>query len=241
MADELTTEKMPAGADRPVVEHPLEGSLIGINDQFARRFRRRVWLDYRGVIRRTLDEADFKPGERVLDITSDDASLALQMLSRVAPGQVVCVCPIEATLQQAYRQAQAAKLEEHLDWRIAAVEQLPFPDESFDAITCGLSFRLVNATAFITEAHRLLVDGGRLILTESLIPPSRLNHWRLAWRSFYYRYIGRSLAEAAADFYSADELADRLHRVGFQPIIIRGLQKPRTRHSWVFSLIKAMK
>jgi len=232
---------MAIQTDQPLLENIPGDALIAIDEKFARRFRRRVWLDYRQVLRRTIEEADLKPGERVLDITSQDASLALQMVARVTPGQVVCVCPIEDLLQRAYKQAQATKLEEHIDWRIAALEELPFPDESFDAVTCGLSFRLLNTKVFINEVYRLLVPGGRLIITEALMPQTRLNDWRLAARSFYHQYIARNQAEAEADFYSADELADLLLGRGFEPIVIRGLQKPLTRHSWVFSLIKAEK
>lgn len=232
---------MPTRTDQPAFESPPQEGLIGINDKFARRFRRRVRLDYRQVIRRALQNADPAPGERVLDVTSTDVSLALQMVSRVAPGQVVSVCPIEEILQQAYKQAQAVGLEEHIDWRLAAIEELPFPDESFDLVTCGLSFRLLNTRAFISEAYRLLTTGGCLIITEVLVPPSWLNDWRIALRSFYYQHMANNQPEAEADFYSADELADLLHDVGFEPIIIRGLQKPLTRHSWVFSLVKAMK
>lgn len=232
---------MQASANQPVLEKRADEGLIGVSEKFARRFRRRTWLDYRKVIRRALKEASLNPGERVLDITSEDATLALQMVARVAPGQVVSVCPIEEILQQAYRQAQAAKLEEHIDWRIAAIEELPFPDESFDVVTCSLSFRLLDTKAFIKETHRLLAPGGRLIITEALFPPSRLNEWRLELRHFYYRYIARNQAEAEAEFYSADELADLLQTAGFRPILIRGLQKPLTRYSWVYSLIKAIK
>lgn len=232
---------MSAPTPQPIIETARGDEFVGLDERFARRFRRRARLDYRHVLRRTLQEADLKPGERVLDITSQDASLALQMVGRVAPGQVVSVCPIEEILQQAYKQAQAARLEEHIDWRIAALEELPFPDESFDAVTCGLSFRLLNTKAFIKEVCRLLVSGGRLVITEALVPQTRLNDWRLAARTFYYKYITKNRAEAEADFYTADELADLLHETGFEPIVIRGLQKPLTRHSWVFSLIKAEK
>jgi ubiquinone/menaquinone biosynthesis C-methylase UbiE len=224
-----------------MIETARGDEFIGLDERFARRFRRRVRLDYRHVLRRTLLEASLKPGERVLDVTSHDASLALQMVGRVVPGQVVSVCPIEEILQQAYKQAQVAKLEEYIDWRIATLEELPFPDESFDAVTCGLSFRLLNTQGFVTEVYRLLAPGGRLVITEALIPPTRLTDWRLAARTFYYQYLTKNLAEAEADFYTADELADLLHETGFEPIVIRGLQKPLTRHSWVFSLIKAEK
>lgn len=214
---------------------------IGLDDRFARRFRLRLWLDYRHVLSHTLGAARLKPGARVLDIAGQDISLALQMVGRVAPGQVVSVASLEETLQRAYKQAQTAHLEEQIDWRLATPEELPFPDESFDVVTCGLSFRLLKTAAFIQEAYRLLAPGGRLVITERLIPPTRLTEWRLAARRLYYRHLRKNPAEAQADFYTADEVADLLRQAGFEPVVIRGLQKPLSRHSWIFSLITADK
>jgi ubiquinone/menaquinone biosynthesis C-methylase UbiE len=231
---------MTARANQAEIESP-RGARIGVNEEFAGRFRRRFRLDYERVIGRMISEAELVPGDRVLDVTAEEASLALRMASRIAPGQVVGVCPAEEILGQAYRQAQAAGLEESIDWRITPMEDLPFPSESFDAVTCSLAFRFMDVKTFIAEAYRLLVPGGRLLITEALVPPSGFNQWRLTLRGLYHQHITRNQAEAEAEFCSADELADLMHNAGFEPIVIRGLQKPLTRHSWVFSLIKARK
>ncbi len=231
----MMVETNPFPSPRPATED------VRPHRAFARRFRRRTGLDLVTVIERMLAEADLHPGDRVLDIASQDVTLALRMVARVHPGQVTCLCPIEEILEQAYRQAQTAGLEEFIDWRIAAVEDLPFPDQTFDVLTCGSSFRLLDGRAFITEAHRVLAPGGRLLIAEATVPHSRFNDWRLVWRALYHQYVRKDRAEAAAEFYSADELAQMLVDAGFQPIIIRGLQRPWTTHSWVFSLIKAIR
>jgi demethylmenaquinone methyltransferase/2-methoxy-6-polyprenyl-1,4-benzoquinol methylase len=228
-------------AEHAVIEEPSTTWVGQYDTQFARKFRWRVWLNYQQVIIDLLREAEIKPGERVLDITAEDAALALQLVPRVAPGQLISVCPMEEVLQEAYFKAKAAGLEDKIDWRIAPIEALPFPDDSFDAITCCSAFRLLDIKAFVAEAYRLLVPGGRLIVAESLVPRTQLTDWRLALRRVYHRYISKDQAEAEAEFYSADELADVLQKTGFKPIMIRGLQKPLTQHSWVFSLIKATK
>ncbi|RMG50618.1 MAG: methyltransferase domain-containing protein [Acidobacteria bacterium] len=228
-------ETNPSSSLHPAIED------VRPDRAFARRFRRRTGLDLVTVIERILAEADLRPGDRVLDIASSDATLALQMVARVHPGQVTCLCPIGEILGEAYEQARAAGLEESIDWRIAAIEELPFPDQTFDVLTCSSSFRLLDGRAFIAEAHRVLSSGGRLLIAESTIPHTRLNEWRLAWRAFYHQYVRKDQAEAAAEFYSVDELAEMLVDAGFQPVVIRGLQRPWTVHSWIFSLIKAIK
>jgi ubiquinone/menaquinone biosynthesis C-methylase UbiE len=237
---------MPSNTNQPfeISNLKLEVSDEWVGDYdaaLARTFRRRVGMDYHAAVFRLLQEADIRPGERVLDVTSEDAATTLQLVRRVQPEQVISVCPVEEVLQQAYAKAKAARLEDRIDWRLVSLEQLPFPEESFDAITCSFSFRLLDAKSFIAEAHRLLVPEGRLVVAEQVVEKTKLNQWRIKGRQLYYQYLLKDRAEAEADFYTDDELVDLLQGAGFQQILIRGLQRPRTQHSWVFSIIKATK
>lgn len=214
---------------------------IGLTHEVARAWARRVKPDYRFVLHRLMQAIAPQPGDHVLDLGLVDATLALQLVSHIKPGQVTCLCPTEASIQQAYKQAQAVGLEEQIDWRLAPIAQLPFPNASFDLVTCSLSFRWLPANTLIREAYRLLVPGGRLVIAEFLIPLSRVTDWRLWVRSRFYKHLARNPLEAQATFYSADQLADLLRKVGFAPVVIQGLHKPKTKYSWTFSLIKAVK
>lgn len=216
-------------------------AFLGLNQEVARTWARRIKPDYRLVLQRLLQAIAAQPGDQVLDLGLVDATLALQLVSRIKPGHVTYLCPTEATIQYAYKQAQAVGLEEQIDWRLAPLTKLAFPDGSFDLVTCSLAFRWLPAPTLIREAYRLLVPGGRLVIAEFLIPLSRVTDWRLWVRSRFYKYLARNPREAQATFYSADQLAELLRKTGFAPVVIQGLHKPTTKYSWTFSLIKAVK
>lgn len=211
------------------------------NEEFAKRFRRRTRLEYEHVMAYVIEEADPQPGDRVLDVMSEEISLALQLIPKVMPGHIININPTEAILEQAYRQAQDVGMEDQIDWRMVPIENLPFPNDSFDIVTCTLAFRLLDTQAFIAQVFRVLVPGGRLIITEAVVPQTRVNDWRNTVRTLYYKHYEKDQDEANAHFHSADELTDLLLQAGFEPVIIRGLQKPKSQHSWVYSLVKGIK
>jgi ubiquinone/menaquinone biosynthesis C-methylase UbiE len=77
----------------------------------------------------------------------------------------------------ALAQREATTIGRQVDLREGDAQALPFPDQSFDTVTCTLSLCTIpNDRAAIREAHRVLRPGGRFILLEhvrSAIPPVR--------------------------------------------------------------------
>ncbi|MBG6179100.1 class I SAM-dependent methyltransferase [Arthrobacter sp. CAN_A1] len=78
---------------------------------------------------------------------------------------------------------RAQRLGRDADLRVADAEQLPFDDNSFDTVICGLSLCGIPAPeAAIHEAWRVLVPGGRLLLLDhvaSTWPPVYVLQWLL--------------------------------------------------------------
>ena len=66
-------------------------------------------------------------------------------------------------------------------------EQLPFPDETFDAVTFTYLLRYVNdPAATLVELARVLKPGGSIASLDFYVPPSRF--WR-AWWWLYTRLV----------------------------------------------------
>lgn len=94
-------------------------------------------------------------------------------------------------------------------WRVADAEQLPFPDESFDAVTCAFGVRnFVHLEQGLHEMLRVLKPGGRMVILELATPDSsfirpfynlytrRIIPWlgqRLAGSREAYTYLPRSI------------------------------------------------
>jgi SAM-dependent methyltransferase len=108
----------------------------------------------------TLEAAKLKPGDRVLDVACGTGVVAREALRQLGPGAAVTgVDANEAMLEVARR------LEPRIDWRQAPAEKLPFPDASFDVVTCqfGLMF-FPDRVAALREMWRVLKSGGYLSL-----------------------------------------------------------------------------
>ena len=75
-------------------------------------------------------------------------------------------------------------------------EHIPFQDEKFDAVMCGYSLRdAISLKTAISEIHRVLQKGGRLIIVDLGKPD---NSFLRFGTSFYLRMILPIMAFAAA-------------------------------------------
>lgn len=69
--------------------------------------------------------------------------------------------------------ARAAKLRRPADLRSGDAQDLPFPDESFDTVTCTISLcSIPDDRAAVREVRRVLRPGGRFVFMEHVRSPS---------------------------------------------------------------------
>ena len=110
-------------------------------------------------LRRGLLLAEAKPGDRVLDLGCGDGRFSRELAS--AGASVVGVDVAEAAL------ARARGGQPGLDFRLAPVDgPLPLEDNSFDLVWASEVIEHVADTArWLSEVRRVLVPGGRLVLT----------------------------------------------------------------------------
>lgn len=108
---------------------------------------------------RALELVDARPGMTILDLACGPGTLTRRLAAMVSPGgEVVGVdlAPGMITLARAAN-ISAARFEQ-MD-----IENLAFPDESFDAAVCGHGFQFVaDLPGALKEARRVLRPGGRL-------------------------------------------------------------------------------
>jgi SAM-dependent methyltransferase len=101
------------------------------------------------------------PGKRILDIGCGPGTLAKRLAEDGAA--VTGVDPGEAALAKARAAVPAARFE------AASGEALPFPDESFDgAVMLNALHHVPNPAGALSEAARVLVPGGVLVVVEPL-------------------------------------------------------------------------
>lgn len=109
-----------------------------------------------------IQEAQVRPGMRVLDLASGTGEPALTLATAVAPGgHITATDLVPEMLAVAEENARQRGLN-NMTFQAADAEALPFPDQSFDVVTCrfGIMF-FPNAQKALREVQRVLKPGGR--------------------------------------------------------------------------------
>jgi ubiquinone/menaquinone biosynthesis C-methylase UbiE len=128
---------------------------------------------------RLVELAGLAPEETVLDVGCGTGSLALAAKARVgAGGTVHGIDASKEMIGQASRKAQRRRLP--VDFRIATVEALPFPDRSFDVVFSTLMLHHLPRPlrrACAGEITRVLKPGGRVLMADFQAPARRRGGW----------------------------------------------------------------
>lgn len=142
---------MAAATDAVLTEY------AALAPDYDRRWRRYVERS----IRETLRRAAVRPGERVLDVGCGTGTMLLSLAQDCAGVFLSGVDPSPPMLQVA-----RSKLPRDVGLCVAAAENLPFPDAAFDAVICTSVFHYIKPEPALAEARRVLVPGGRVIITD---------------------------------------------------------------------------
>jgi len=125
--------------------------------------------------RRIVDAVSLKPGESVLDCGCGTGTLALIAKRQVGPeGTVHGIDLSPDQLRIAETKAQRENI--NIAFQEGSIDELPFPDESFDAIFSTLMIHHVPEDvkrAAFCEMRRVIKPGGRIVIVD-FGPPK---HW----------------------------------------------------------------
>jgi ubiquinone/menaquinone biosynthesis C-methylase UbiE len=123
---------------------------------------------FRKLRQRTINLACIQPGEQVLDVGCGTGTLAMEAARRVGrAGRVAGVDP--GTQQIARARAKAARRIAPIEFQIGVIEQLPFPDQTFDVVFSTLMMHHLPTPLKrqgLAEIARVLKPGGRLVIAD---------------------------------------------------------------------------
>src|SRR5262245_51633742 len=177
---------------------------------------------------RAVDLARVGPGSDALDVCCGTGDLALELRRRIGPdGRVVGSDFSEPMLELARAKAGEQGLGVEFGWADAL--ELPYGDESFDAVTIGFGARnLADLDRGLAEMARVVRAGGRLVILEITRPTREpLASFYGVWFDQIVPMLGSVagdtdaysyLPESVRSFPDPRELAARMDAAGFGEI-----------------------
>jgi demethylmenaquinone methyltransferase / 2-methoxy-6-polyprenyl-1,4-benzoquinol methylase len=122
----------------------------------------------------------------VLDIATGTADFAIEAM-RLKPEKVVGVDISSGMLELGKKKIEKLGLQQTIELKLADSENLPFADNTFDAITVGFGVRnFENLEKGIQDMHRVLKPGGKMIILEFSKPRTIIIKQLY---TFYFKYV----------------------------------------------------
>jgi ubiquinone/menaquinone biosynthesis C-methylase UbiE len=199
----------------PEPEIATKESIVDIFDGAASRYDREGPSIFRTLGAHLVDWVDIPLGARVLDVSTGTGAVLIPAAQRVgADGSVIGIDLSAGMLAEAEKNAQQNRITNYQLLKMDA-ERLEFPDESFDAVTCGFSiFFFPSIQVALSEMHRVLKPSGKLGVSVFGRTPGPFEPgWRLfAEQAQAYGVAVRTPQRVA---YNPEELQALLESSGF--------------------------
>ncbi len=182
-------------------DHPTRGGVI----RWAKFYDRAVGIISMGreaaMRNSTLERANVKPGQRILDVGCGTGTLTIAAARRGAT--VIGVDPAANMVRRAREKAAAARAD--ATFQVGVAEALEFADDQFDMVLCSLVLHHLLPSMqddCLREMLRVIKPGGQLVLVDFSGPSPLLHRVAALFRSHDHEHL--------------DGLSHRLVDLGFE-------------------------
>lgn len=214
--------------------HGIEApQTAGRTIRWARWYDLASWLMSFGrmpaIRRRTVELATVQDGESVLDVGCGTGTLTLAAKRRAGAGEVRGIDASVEMIEVA--RGKAAKQRADVDFQVALIEQLPFPDDTFDVVLSSLMLHHLpddlKRTGF-EEILRVLKPGGRILAVDLAGSKGIVGMMmRLAGHKFEEGYMDRLKAMALEAGFSGVATAPMGNGLAY----VRGRKDPASKEA----------
>lgn len=163
---------------------------------------------------RTIGIAALRPGESVLDVGCGTGVLTRLAARTVgSAGMVWGIDPAPDMIRVANE--NAVRLGSTAGFRLAAIEDLPFEDATFDAALASVMIHHLPPDlkrVGLKEVYRILRPGGRLVVVD-LDRPGHPLWWLAVWPMLFHSPLAEHVRGRVPDY---------LRKAGFEPVETAG-------------------
>lgn len=146
-----------------------EAHTLNIVDQFERQaklFASSRSLHSENIIAALVEAAAPEPADEALDVACGPGTVAAAFAARVR--RAVGVDVTQSMLDEAASLASERGLV-NVEWIKGDAMELPFPDESFDIVSCRFAFHhMQNPQRVLAEMKRVCRHGGRVVVCDAV-------------------------------------------------------------------------
>jgi demethylmenaquinone methyltransferase/2-methoxy-6-polyprenyl-1,4-benzoquinol methylase len=170
-----------------------------------------------------IQQARLKPNARLLDLGSGTGDLAREALRQQPKANIIAA-------DFTFEMMRVGQLNGNLPWSAADALNLPFVDQSFDAVVSGFLMRNVgDIQQALKEQYRTLKLGGRIVILDTTKPKRNLLS-PFIWLHMHvvipfvggilsgYKEAYNYLPDSTEEFVTAKEMTVRMAAVGFKKI-----------------------
>lgn len=207
----------------------------GYEDSMQQELQQYWGINYLDFIHEIVTMADIQAGESVLDIATGTGRIPRRVIeSDKRPGQIIGLDITHAMLIQGKKYLTENGSNQQIRLICGSALDLPFGRDSFDVILCGLGTHHIQVPRLISEVHRVIKPGGRLLLADvcaSKFWRSRAGNFLIQYLVKRYRKENKNArAEAEVEAFNnvrtAEEWFHILKNSGFSQIDLKEI-KPR--------------
>ncbi len=131
----------------------------------------------RGWKRKLIEMLHLKGDEQVLDLACGTGDITFALGEKLPAGKATGLDITTGMIEIANRKRREKNVP-NVSFQLGDIMSLPFPDASFDYITCGYALRNVpDVEAALAEIRRVLKPGGQLLSLDFAHPNSRIYRW----------------------------------------------------------------
>jgi ubiquinone/menaquinone biosynthesis C-methylase UbiE len=198
----------------------------------------RFWgWSYSGFVDRLIELTPISDGDTILDLATGTSVIPRRLVESVKKDyQVVGLDITPSMLKSGKDKIAREKASEKIQLTCGDAMVMPFRDEVFNVVICGLATHHMNVSLLLSEIHRVLKNGGRLSIADAGGSPL----WRyplvkgiiriaafLYFLAFENAIRAKAEAAAVANIRTSEDWNAILSESGFDDIRITKLHSKR--------------